>query len=454
MSSKERRRLKIFSQVKAGRLKLVEAAELLELSYRQARRVFRRYRQEGDRGLVHRARGRPSNRRGGELRKRQRALLLYQEHYGDFGPTLATEYLAQRHGVIVDHETLRRWLIASDLWRVRRDKSRRHRRWRQRKAHRGELVQMDGSHHDWFEQRRDKCVLMVMVDDASGEVWAQFHESETTEAAMLTFRSYVAQQGLPLGLYVDRHSIYRVNRDATAGENIANTGPLTQFGRAMRQLDVKMVFARSPQAKGRVERMNGTLQDRLVKALRIAGISDVDRANVFLEQTFLPLLNARLAVTPSETADLHRQLPADLDLSRVLSIQQKRTVSNDWCVQWQGRFFQLTGNEGSVCQRRRQVTLRQKLDGTIELESKGRLLTCHELPARPAKASCVKPNLRDRVKGSPGPRKPAADHPWRQPAIPPPAAIAGGALRSGRLRCAQPPSTTSPTSDKGTLSVS
>lgn len=454
MSRKERRRLEVFSRVKAGQLKLAEAAELVELSYRQARRVFRRYRHEGDRGLVHRARGRPGNRRGGDGRKRQQALELHQQHYGDFGPTLAAEYLAQRHGLMVDHETLRRWLIASGFWRVRHDKSRRHRRWRQRKAYRGELVQMDGSHHDWFEQRRGKCVLMVMVDDASGQAWAQFHESQTTEAAMLTFGSYVARQGLPVGLYVDRDSIYQTNRKATAAENLANTGPLTQFGRAMRRLDVQMTFARSPQAKGRVERTNGTLQDRLVKALRVAGISDLDQANAFLEQTFLPQFNAQFAVIPAEAADLHRPLPADVDLSRVLCIEEKRTVGNDWCVQWRGRFLQLAGKEAKPGLCRQQVTVRQKLDGTIELEFKGRLLSWRELPERPARARPDKPSLLQRVQASPGGWKPPADHPWRQLAVPPPAAIAGGALRSGRARCARPPSATIPASDMGTVSLS
>ena len=236
------------------------------VTYRQAKRVWRRYRVEGDAGLVHRSRGRPSPRsKPSELR--QRVLARYEERYGDFGPTLAAEYLAGE-GLGVDHETLRRWLIAEGTRKVRR-RGQRHRAWRERKACFGMMVQLDGSHHDWFEGRRAQAVLMVMVDDATNQVWAQFSEAETTRASYDVLEGWVRQRGLPQSLYVDRDSIYRCEGVGSVAEQLAGQAPQTQFGRAMGQLGVELILANSPQAKGRVERMNGVLQDRLVKALRL-----------------------------------------------------------------------------------------------------------------------------------------------------------------------------------------
>src|SRR6185295_12185880 len=228
LSAKERRRLELFTGVKGGKVSLLKAAELLQLSYRQAKRAYARYVQEGATGLGHRLRGRWSNRRGAVA---QRAAILrrYQERYGDFGPTLAAEYLAQEH-LAVPVQTLRRWLIEEGLWQVTRSRST-HRRWRARKECFGEMVQMDGSHHDWFEGRREWAVLMVMIDDATNRSYVRFFEEETTAAAMTTFQRYVERHGLPRSLYVDRDSIYRITRDASVEEALAGSPPLTQFGR-------------------------------------------------------------------------------------------------------------------------------------------------------------------------------------------------------------------------------
>ena len=290
MSRKERDRIAIMTGIKRRELTLVQAAQVMDLSYRQAKRVWRRYRAGGDAGLVHRLRGTPSLRRHApELRAR--VLARYDERYPDFGPTLAAEYLAAE-GLQVDHETLRRWLIAEGTRTVRRRRQR-HRQWRERKPCLGQMVQLDGSHHDWFEGRRAKCVLMVMVDDATGRLWAQFFEEETTRASYDVFQGWVRQQGLPRSLYVDRDSIYRCEGLGIVAEQLAGTEPQTQFGRAMAQLDVELIQANSPQAKGRVERMNGVLQDRLVKALRLAGISDMKTANEFLTKEYLPEHNGK-----------------------------------------------------------------------------------------------------------------------------------------------------------------
>jgi transposase len=229
MSQRERHRLEAFSRVRRGEITLAKASELLGLSYRQAKRCFGRYRKEGDRGLVHRLRGRSSNRHA-DVRQKRRILAVYEKKYADYGPTLATECLKEEDGLEVAVETLRQWLLSAGLWR----KQRRHRPYRQRrtrKEHFGELVQMDGSHHDWFEGRRGKAVLMVLIDDATSEVFAWFSEGETTIAAMEAFSGYVEHYGLPRALYVDRDSIYRCDREGTMTENLAGKEPTTQFGR-------------------------------------------------------------------------------------------------------------------------------------------------------------------------------------------------------------------------------
>ena len=306
MSVKERRRLELFGKVKRKEMKLRKAAELLGLGYRQAKRSYARYLESGDGGLVHRLRGRPSNRRGDE-RRRDAILARYRERYVDFGPTLAAEYLA-KDGLEVSVATLRRWLVTEKLWQPGRRGSA-HRSWRPRRSMFGELVQMDGSHHDWFEGRRAWAVLMVMIDDATNRIEAQFFESESTESAMTVVRHYVNKRGLPRALYVDRDSIFRVNRAANREESLAGTPAQSQFGRAMRDLDVELICAHSPQAKGRVERCHGTLQDRLVKALRLQGIATLESANRFLEREFVPEHNARFAVRPAERGDAHRRSP-------------------------------------------------------------------------------------------------------------------------------------------------
>ena len=449
MSRKERERLVVLHQVQGGQLTLTAAAPLLGVGYRQAKRIWRRWRQEGDRGLIHGLRGQPANNRR-DAPQRAQALAWYRERYPDFGPTLAAQCLAEREGLAVDHEILRRWLMAAGLWQVRPDRSRRHRRWRPRKEHAGEMAQMDGSDHDWFEGRGERCVLMALVDDATGWTWGRFAPAETTAAAFLALRDYAGQRGLPQSLYVDRDSIYVVNRAATTPENLQNTGALTQFARAMRDLDVDLIKAHSPQAKGRVERSHGTHQDRLVKLLRLEGIADIAAANAYLWQTYWPAHNARFALAPLRAADRHRPTPPPADLARVLSVQERRVVANDYCVRWANRFFQLQGPDANLGLRGREVTVRQKLDGAVELEYRGRLLTWRELGQRPAYPRRAQPSLVQRLAARPRPYRPTPAHPWRQPLLPA-AAAAGGSLRSGRARYARPPCAAAPTRGQGTF---
>jgi molybdenum-dependent DNA-binding transcriptional regulator ModE len=265
MSGKERKRMVVLAEVKQGKMSVAAAGRTLGVCYRQAKRIWHRFKQAGDSGLVHRSRGEPGPRRKA-AKLRSQVLVRYEERYPDFGPTLAAEKL-HAEGLVVDHETLRRWLVAKGLWRSGR-KRQQHRSWRERRECFGQMVQLDGSHHDWFEGRREKAVLMVMVDDATNRTGTRFSEAETTRASYEVFAVWVRKNGVPGSLYVDRDSIYRCERLATAGEQIAGQEPRTQFGRAMEQLGVELILAHSPQAKGRVERRNGLLQDQLVTPAR------------------------------------------------------------------------------------------------------------------------------------------------------------------------------------------
>lgn len=408
MSVKERRRLEVFSRVREGELTLVKASELLQLSYRQAKRAYARYRSEGDAGVVHRLRGRRSNRRTDEQRKAH-VLKLFEEKYSDFGPTLAAEYLASEDGEAVPVETLRQWLKGAGLWKRRRKRSA-HRKWRARRDHLGELVQLDGSHHDWFEGRRDPAVLMVLIDDATNRTYARFFEEETTAASFETFRRYVERYGLPHAVYPDKASIYRTTRDARVDEILADEPPATQFGRAMQELGVELILAHSPQAKGRVERRNAVFQDRLVKALRLKKISDLESANAFLEEKFLEALNGKFEVPPKKPADLHRRVPRGVKLQRVLSFQEQRVVQKDWTIRWRNRWFQLTEANRKLALVNRKVTVCEQLDGTVVIVFGKRELAWEELPERPANVRPVQRPSKD----SGGRKKPSAKHPWRR----------------------------------------
>lgn len=404
MSQKERTRLGVMQQVKAKTMTLVTAAEMLGLCYRQAKRVWKRYQRQGDKGLVHRGRGRRGNR-AKSPRFKQRVLARYQKRYEGFGPTLACEHLS-REDLKVDHETLRRWLLESGHWIIQRRRQK-HRQWRERKPCFGQLVQMDGSEHDWFEGRGPRAVLMVMIDDATNRTHVRFCDGETTRAAYDVFEGYTRQYGLPQGLYVDRDSIYETTRQLTIEEELAQEQPLTQFGRAMKQLGVELDLAYSPQAKGRVERRNGFLQDRLVKELRLAGINEVDQANVFLEATFLPDINRRFSVKPAQSADVHRGVPRNLN--EVLCWEEERVVQRDWTLSWQGRCFQIHQKHEDLCLVGKKIIVRELRNGTIQLVSGGQKLHGTELPERPK----PRPEPKAAKTCRTVPKIPASDHPWR-----------------------------------------
>jgi len=391
--------------VKKGELTLVEAADLAGLSYRQIKRVWRRYQDQGDAGLVHRLRGRASPRRTApELRAK--ILARVEVRYADFGPTLAAEYLAQE-GLEVDHETLRRWLLAEGK-RVVGRRRQKHRQWRERKPCFGAMAQLDGSDHEWFEGRRARAVLMVMVDDARGEVWAQFFEQETTAASYDMVEGWGRRNGLPASIYVDKDSIYRCEGLGSIADQLAGKEPQTQFGRAMKQLGVELILANSPQAKGRVERMNGTLQDRLVKALRLEGINDLDKANQYLRQTFLPAFNRRFKVQAASPVDMHRPMPRNLD--EVLSWEYERVVQRDWTLSCENIWYQLDRQHEGMSLVGRKVIVRKLRSGAVQLVYRGAKLRYRQLPVRPQRTA---PSPKPIITTLPKPKPPAA-HPWRR----------------------------------------
>ncbi len=439
MSVKERRRLAVLGQVSAGQLSVAAAGRLLGLSERQVRRVWQRYRRQGDAGLVHGLRGRPGNRRK-DPTLRSKAVELYREHYGDFGLTQASELLAERHGLVVDPQTLGRWLTEAKLWRVRPRRATRRQR-RPRREHFGELVQLDGSAHDWFEtgQPSGALCLMVMVDDATGWTWAQFFEAETTVAAMSVVRDWSLSHGLPQALYTDRHSIYRRN-DKHADEVADRTGkrPPTQFGRALKDLGVKLIFAHSPQAKGRVERKNRVLQDRLVKALRLAGIRDIDAANTHLREVFLPKLNARFAVAPAGEADLH--VPVTVEpLDAALVHRETRQVGQDQCVSFAGQVLQLRPERAMRSLAGKQVQVEQTLSGEVRVLWRDQAVPASPLPERP-KPARRRASAAEHVATHQPAWKPPQHHPWRAPAVAQPP----GEGRSAPARAAPSPALRTP----------
>lgn len=438
MSMKERRRLVVLEQVRNGLLTQKMASEQLGLSYRQTRRIYQKFLARGDAGLVHQLRGRPGNRRT-DPAIREQAVSLYRERYSDFGCTLACEYLADHHALKVNDQTLRRWLKDAKLWRRRRKSPTRRRR-RVRRERLGELVQIDGSPHDWFEGRAQPCTLMVMIDDATGVTMARFFGSETTEASMTIFKRWALTYGLPLELYPDQSSIYRVNtKQADEIESRTGKRPGTQFGRAMDELGVRLTCARSPQAKGRVERMNGTLQDRLVKAMRIKRISDMDAANAFLRKTFLPALNAKFAIEPAEPIDAH--LPViETELTAALCVREQRTVGRDHCVSWRNQVLQLKPTRGQPSLAGKRVMLRQDLTGRVTVQWRDQVVAHEPLAVRP-KRKRPTVTLAERVAGHKGQAVPRNNHPWRKPRPSQPLG-AGSATGSAAPRPAlhQPPS--------------
>jgi transposase len=408
MSQRERERLKVFERVKRGELQQLEAGEICGLSYRQTRRLYQRYREFGDRGLVHLGRGRPSNRRKAS-EFRQAVLARYQERYPDFGPTLAAEKLAL-DGYALDHETLRGWLLKAKLWRKQRKRPR-HRSWRERRAHFGELVQLDGSHHQWFEKRGPKSCLMNMVDDATSTTQSLFAAEETSFAAMELLWQWIERYGIPRALYTDRKNVYVV--DEQTRQRAADSGQeaLTQFGRACKELGITIIKAYSPEAKGRVERSHGTYQDRLVKELRLAGIETIAASNELLPQ-FCQQLNQKFAVAARAAADYHRSAKG-YDLAAIFCYQEERTITADWVVRFENQFYQLAPRRKGQSPRTG-IKAQRYLNGELHFRYCQDELAYTLLAERPQPASKAKRKKRAQSDSIMDKYVPPPTHAWRK----------------------------------------
>jgi hypothetical protein len=408
--------MKVMAGVAEEEVTLIAASGLMGVSYRQGKRIWRRYQDEGDAGLVHRLRGKPSARRKPPALREQVLAMCEEQRYEGFGPTLMAEQLLKAK-LVVDHETLRRWRIVKGKHTVRRRKQK-HRDWRERKACFGEMVQMDGSHHDWFEGRGPKSVLMVMVDDATNRMYCQFFEEETTRASYDMLEGWIRKYGKPVSLYVDRDSIYRCEGEPSVAEQLAGKQPQTQFGRAMEALGIKLILANSPQAKGRVERMNGTLQDRFVKEMRLAGITDIAGANRFLAGKYLRGFNRQFEREAAQPLDAHRKNTQKLQ--EVLSWEKDRVVQGDWTVACEGKRYQLDKRHEALSLVRRKVIVRTLRNGRVQLVYRGKRLKWRLLPAssvRKKPKPVKKAKAARKETGEKREKKPSLNHPWRRDGV-------------------------------------
>lgn len=423
MSAKEFERGTVLRRVCHGELSIRDATPLLGVSYRHAKRLVARFRRLGAKGLVHAMRGRASNRRVPTTYRTQ-VLALVRVHYGGtmargpgqrFGPTLVAEHLWTDHGLMVPVTTLTRWMRGADLWnRVRRARPPHPRR--ERKAHFGELVQLDGSGHDWFEGRGPEACTMTMVDDATSRTLLRFSAEETTWAAAQVLQAWIAEHGVPRALYTDWKNVYL--RAPTLNERARGEMPLTQFGRMCAKLGIQIIGAASPQAKGRVERGHGTHQDRLIKKLRLARIGTIAAANAYVQATYLPAHNARYAIRPASPVDYHR--PRDRRRwpdAAVFCLETPRQVGADWVVQYDNRGLQLQPSARVPI--KSAVLVREQQDGTLHVIHLGRDGHQRPLSWTPAAPRTAKPKP---LRATPSPRpvppalrpKPVMSHPWHR----------------------------------------
>jgi transposase len=413
MSQRELTRLEVIQRVKRKTLKQRQAAELLSVSVRQVKRLCKAYQRIGAEGLISKRRGRPSNNRLPE-KTIKKARQLLRSRYHDFGPTLATEKLAIE-GVSLSVETVRQLLIGEGLWKAKSVRRPVIHQLRERRARWGELVQIDGSPHDWFEGRAAKCTLLVFVDDATSRLmYLQFVEAETTFNYFAAVRSYLNEFGKPLAFYSDKFGVFRVN----IPNALSGTG-LTQFGRALKELDIELICAHSPQAKGRVERANQTLQDRLTKELRLRALSSLAEANAYLPE-FIAAYNERFAVAPRATESAHRSLSKREDLDRILTLCERRTLSKNLTLSYSNVIYQIKTKRSAYTMRKAHVEVREKPNGEITIEYKQRPLEYtiyreqEQQQARVVEAKLLQPGAaraaaRPKQKRGPVPMT----HPWR-----------------------------------------
>src|SRR5467141_2431114 len=421
LSQRERDRLRVLQDVQQGHLTQVAAAQRIKITDRQVRRLLLRVREQGDRAVIHGLRGRPSNRKFAAPLE-QKILARVRQRYADFGPTLAAEHLA-KDGFRVSRETLRTWMSKAAFWHPRSQRVKKIHVWRERRASFGELVMQDSSPSRWLEEHCPNCQLIAVIDDATSRFYARFTEHHTTDENLRTFGEWVRRYGRPLAHYTDKNSIFRTSAPAPLGEQLRGEKACSHFGRALRELGVEWIAAHSPQAKGRIERLFETLQDRLVKEMRLAGIDSIAAANHFLEMRFLPEWEERFTVAPRRPHNAHRRLDRDQRLEEILSVRVGRQVADDHTVSWDGKRWGVPREEVCAGLRRAQVEIERRLDGSHWLRFRGRYLRLRHCPAplRPsASPSGLRPpGLAERGAKPKDKIKPKyhvpAHHPWRKP---------------------------------------
>ena len=416
LNQKEQEKLAIVRKTLSGELTNGQAARMLSLSSRQIKRLKQKVREEGSLGIIHKLKGRESNHHLDSSIK-EKALTAIKKHYGDFRPTFATEKLQEYHGIIISPETTRLWMTQEGLWKVRKQKQSEYRCWRPRKEYVGELQQFDGSYHLWFEKRfvdesgtPIEVCLLASVDDATGEITkAQFALNEGVEAVFTFWEEYVLEIGKPVSLYLDKFSTYKINHKAA----VDNTELMTQFQRAMQTLSIQLITAHSPQAKGRIERLFATLQDRLVKEMRLAKISTPEEGNTFLKEVFLPKFNKQFAVTPAKDGNIHRQLLHEEkgQLSHIFSIHETRRINLDFTIQFKNHWYQLTEIQPTTVRPLMRITIQTHLDHSIHLFLNSHELNYTLLPERPKKQSIRQPVILTTHTLN---YKPPPNHPWRR----------------------------------------
>jgi hypothetical protein len=414
MSRKELNRLPVIESVINRKMTQTEAANRLGLTDRQIRRIVISFSQLGPAGLIHHLRGRPSNRRVSQELK-SRAIDLVKEKYSDFGPTLAAEKLEEIDNLKIGTNVLRLEMIKTDLWQEKKRKAK-HREWRERKDYFGELVQFDGSHHDWLEgrnQEEGRAVLLASRDDANNLVFARFYQFEGTMPVFDFWQRYIGNFGKPKAIYLDNHGTYRVNHKIALDEKT-----LTQFGRACEELNVELVYAKSPQAKGRIENLFGTLQDRLVKELRLKGISTINEANAFLETEFLPEFNRRFQKLAKKKANFHQPLTIKDNLAKSFSIKSERSINNDFTISFKNHWYQLEAKQPKLVLPRSRVTIEERLDNSLVVEQGGKTLNYRpinkEKTKQPYKPRVFALTSNPNIHYPQMARVPAINHPWKR----------------------------------------
>ncbi len=414
LSQRERDRLRVLHEVKQKQITQIEAARRLKVSDRHIRRLLFRLGEQGDRAVIHGLRGRPSNRRltaGFE----QKVVARVRQRYADFGPTLAAEHLAQE-GLPVSRETLRKWMAQASLWRPRSQRVKTIHVWRERRASFGERVMQDSSPFRWLEERGPACQLIAVIDDATSRLWGRFTEHDTTEENLRTLGGWLERYGRPLAHYTDKNSIFRMAGPAALPEQLRGEKARSLFGRALRELGIEWIAAHSPQAKGRIERLFETLQDRLVKEMRLTGIDRIEAANHFLQMRFLPEWEQRFSVAPRNPRNAHRRLYREQRLEEILSVRVVRKVADDHTVSWDGNRWGVPREEVCAGLRGAPVEMERRLDGSHWLRFRGRYLRlrhCPEPASRAVSPSGLRPPVLTAKQQSRVYKSAPPNHPWR-----------------------------------------